>query len=221
MPPRGHYLAAEVGRLAGVSGNKIGQWARRGYIRSSQSEDTPRIYSYQDVAEAMFVHELELMHVPHKEIRGTIQSLRKEHGYSWPLSNADLLVTVAPDSADGKPTPAHVLVRGDVRFVRPARSMDAGLLTMEVDTVAIDGALRRGGWITRELPDLEHIEIHPDRLSGRPTIRDRRVPAEDIARLALESENWDEIRDGYDLTNDQIRDAVRWWQRVEEYSAAA
>ncbi len=48
MPPRGHYLAWEAGQLAGVSGNAIGQWGRRGYIHASQSEAVPKVYSYQD-----------------------------------------------------------------------------------------------------------------------------------------------------------------------------
>ena len=58
MKPLGYYLAHEVGWLAGVSGDRIGQWARRGYIRSSVSSVVPLVYSYQDVAEAMVVHEL-------------------------------------------------------------------------------------------------------------------------------------------------------------------
>ena len=33
----GHFLAGEVGEMAGVSGNTIGQWARWGYIKASQS----------------------------------------------------------------------------------------------------------------------------------------------------------------------------------------
>jgi hypothetical protein len=46
MPPRGHYLASEVGQLAGVSGERIGQWSRYGYIRASQSDDEyPLVYS--------------------------------------------------------------------------------------------------------------------------------------------------------------------------------
>ncbi len=31
LRPRGYYLAHEAGWLAGVSGDRIGQWARRGY----------------------------------------------------------------------------------------------------------------------------------------------------------------------------------------------
>ena len=44
--PRAHgtFLAGEVGELAGVSGNTIGQWARWGYIRASQSDGDPHVY---------------------------------------------------------------------------------------------------------------------------------------------------------------------------------
>ncbi len=74
--PRGHYLAREVGQLAGVSGDMIGQWARRGYIHSSQSRagEIPRVYSFQDIAEAMIVHELLEHEVSHREIKWAIKT---------------------------------------------------------------------------------------------------------------------------------------------------
>ncbi len=56
--PLGIYWAVEVGQLAGVSRRTVGQWARHGYIRSSRSTTSPRVYSFQDVAEAIVVHEL-------------------------------------------------------------------------------------------------------------------------------------------------------------------
>ena len=58
--PRAHgsFLAGAVGELAGVSGNTIGQWARWGYIRASQSDGDPHVYSVEDVAEAAMVHAL-------------------------------------------------------------------------------------------------------------------------------------------------------------------
>ena len=43
--PHGRFLASEAGELAGVSGTTIGQWARRGLIRSSIYDDEPRVYS--------------------------------------------------------------------------------------------------------------------------------------------------------------------------------
>ncbi len=89
----GHLLAAEVGELAGVSGTTIGQWARRGYIRSSASDAEPRGYSVEDVAEAVIVGELLRRDVSHADIRRAIARLRGEHG-SWPLSRAALGTTV-------------------------------------------------------------------------------------------------------------------------------
>jgi len=88
----GHLLAAEVGELAGVSGTTVGQWARRGYIRSSQSEGEPRVYSVEDVAEAAIVADLLRRGVRHGDVRRTVERLRGDYG-QWPLSEARLAVT--------------------------------------------------------------------------------------------------------------------------------
>ncbi len=88
----GHFLAAEVGELAGVSGTTIGQWARWGYIRSSVSEAEPHVYSVEDVAEAAIVGELLGRGVSHADVRRAIARLRAEYG-EWPLSEAPLGTT--------------------------------------------------------------------------------------------------------------------------------
>ena len=85
----GRFLAAEVGELAGVSGTTIGQWARRGYIRSSASDREPRVYSVEDVAEAAIVGELLGRGVPHADVRRAVERLGEEYG-AWPLSEAPL-----------------------------------------------------------------------------------------------------------------------------------
>lgn len=90
--PHGHFLAAEAGELAGVSGTTIGQWARRGYIRSSQSDGEPRVYSVEDVAEAAIVHSLLERGVGHAQVRRAMERL-VDYG-DWPLSEA-LLATTA------------------------------------------------------------------------------------------------------------------------------
>src|SRR3954469_20253574 len=92
--PHGRLLAADVGALAGVSGTTIGQWARRGYIRSSQSSEDPRVYSVEDVAEAAIVSELVRRGVRHAEIHAAIERLR-DRG-QWPLSEAHLETTEEP-----------------------------------------------------------------------------------------------------------------------------
>jgi DNA-binding transcriptional MerR regulator len=85
----GELLAGEVGELAGVSGTTVGQWARRGYIRSSVSGGDPHVYSVEDVAEASIVGELLARGVRHADIRRAIDRLGGEYG-EWPLSEAPL-----------------------------------------------------------------------------------------------------------------------------------
>jgi DNA-binding transcriptional MerR regulator len=87
----GRFLAGEAGDLAGVSGTTIGQWARRGYIRASQSAGDPHVYSLEDVLEASVVHALLERGIGHAAIRRTIAALG-EYG-EWPLSVAPLATT--------------------------------------------------------------------------------------------------------------------------------
>lgn len=180
LRPRGYYLAHEAGRLAGVSGDRIGQWARRGYIRASVSTEIPHVYSYQDVAEAMVVHELDLRHVPLRQIKRAIKLLRQEFG-DWPLTEAPI-ATATLDVPEGAFTDL-VLGHADGGYTDLNRMPRAGVFALgDVRRIARD--LRRGGWAVRELPDLKSIEVDPDRLSGRPAIRGTRVPAELVAGLA-------------------------------------
>jgi DNA-binding transcriptional MerR regulator len=103
MPGRAHgsLFAADVGELVGVSGTTIGQWARRGYIRSSQSEAEPRIYSVEDVAEASIVRQLMDRGVRRPEIRRAILRLRNASARPWPLTDARL--ATASDGDDARP----------------------------------------------------------------------------------------------------------------------
>ncbi len=207
MPPRGHYLAHEVGLLAGVPGHTIGQWARRGYIKSSVSASPPpRVYSYQDVAEAMVVHDLLDHNVPHRDIKTAIESLQR-YG-DWPLTNAPLAV------AEGRvfsPDGDHTY---DVGRLGWQQVVAPGNLTR------IASQLRRGGWAVRRIPDLEHIEVDPDLLSGRPTIKGRRLPAAKVAAMASTPEGREILTEDYGLTDAEISDAERWWQATNELAAA-
>ena len=90
--------------MAGVSGTTIGQWARWGYIRSSLSQDEPRVYSVEDVAEAAVVRALLERGIRHAEIRRALAHLER-YG-TWPLSQAPLATT-----RDGPR--AHLVLRDD------------------------------------------------------------------------------------------------------------
>jgi uncharacterized protein (DUF433 family)/DNA-binding transcriptional MerR regulator len=210
--PRGWYLAREVGLLAGVSGDRVGQWARYGYIRSTWSDAIPRVYSFQDVAEAIAVHELLQRGVPHIDIRRAIEGLRDEFG-DWPLQVAPLVTTERPASA-------RIARQNEGLAFDVGRQRGQTFLSF-IELQGITDLLRRGGWALRELPDVTRIEVDPDRLSGRPTIRDRRVPAEKVARIAAMPGGLRILRSGYDVTKREADDAVRWYQRAQQISARA
>ena len=92
--PHGSFLAAEAGELAGVSGTTIGQWARRGLVRSSVSDEEPRVYSVEDVTEAAVVRALLERGIRHKDVHRLIARLG-DYG-RWPLSEATLATTTDP-----------------------------------------------------------------------------------------------------------------------------
>ena len=92
----GELSAGEVGELVGVSGTTVGQWARRGLIRSSQSDGDPRVYGVEDVGEAAIVAELLARGIPHPAIHAAIARLRDGSGRAWPLSDAWLATTEEP-----------------------------------------------------------------------------------------------------------------------------
>ncbi len=217
MSPRGYYLAHEVGWLAGVSGDRVGQWARRGYIRSSVSPVVPLVYSYQDVAEAMAVHELILRGTPLRRIKRAIELLRDEYG-DWPLTQAPLL-TAELRSSEGEPSAALLLERQGGLTDLDRDPLQGVLEIGELRRIASD--LRRGGWAVRRLPDLHHVEVDPERLSGRPTIRGTRVPAELVAKLASTVEGRKTLKSDYGVAERQIQDARRWWDAVEDMAQAA
>jgi uncharacterized protein (DUF433 family) len=213
--PRGRYLASEVGQLAGVSGNRIGQWARRGYIQSSWSTDSPRIYSFQDVAEAFVVHELEELKVTPRRIGDAVSTLREMLGTDWPLQSSTLFVPGDHLKSSGRgKTVALVMDQGRIEDIIRQHPVLG-----QVDLVEVREQLSRGGWAARDLPDLTHIEVNPDRLSGRPTIRGRRVSAAEMALLA-EDNQFEILKQGFMLSDDEVSDALRWWIKVKEYERA-
>lgn len=208
LPPRGHYLARTVGLLAGVPGHTIGQWARRGYIQSSQSTGAPRVYSYQDVAEAMVVHDLLDAGIPHRDIKTAIKTLRLEYG-EWPLTHAELATYHG----------ALVARIGGVTYDVGRHGWQE--VVNDDNLTLIASQLRRGGWAVRLVPDLEHIEVNPDRLSGTPAIRGRRIAAEKVARMAEFADGRTTLRTDYELRADEIDDAVKWWRASSRLAAAA
>ena len=217
LPPRGRYLAQEVGQLAGVSGRTVGQWAHYGYIAASQSAagEYPRVYSFQDVAEAIIVHELLERKVPRQVLRPVILGLREQYG-NWPLQRSHLETLSAPQV----PVAALLVREGNMHL----ELGDHGWQIVEhatVNPVQVAADLRRGGWAVRQLPGLRHIAVDPDLLSGRPAISGHRVPVSLVAELAVETNGIEILQEDYDLSREEIEDAVRWWTASTSYEQAA
>ncbi|HZS24648.1 MAG TPA: MerR family transcriptional regulator, partial [Gaiellaceae bacterium] len=163
----GHYSAAEVGRLAGVSARRVGQWARYGIIPSVS--ERPRVYSYADAGEAVLVRYLVEIGLKPREVRQIVEGLRADYG-EWPLA-------AAPLKHDGKLVVIHEGRGLYISALMPGHEVIAGTL---IDLKAVRTALERGGWVTWKNPR-EHIEVDPERLSGRPTIKGRRIPTTLVA----------------------------------------
>ena len=162
----GHYSAREAGRLAGVEGDRVGQWARWGHIRASVSDGEPHVYAFADVAEALAVHLLLEAGFTLPVIRRAVERLGGEH----PLSNG-----------------LHV-VDGVLAVERGDRLEDVftdhGVLPLDgrLDAVAL---LRGGGWPSF-VTGVTCVEVDPARLAGRPCLRGRRVPVELAAEGGLQ-----------------------------------
>lgn len=119
-------LAGDAGELVGVSGTTIGQWARHGYIRASQSSQVPHVYSVEDVGEAAIVASLLRRGVRHADIRRAIERL-SSYG-DWPLSEAQLATT--PD--------ARIVLREDGQtFVLTPRGWQTVAVPDEVEDVRL------------------------------------------------------------------------------------
>lgn len=192
----GHYSAAEVGRLAGVSARRVGQWARYGIIPSVSSK--PRVYSYADAGEAVLVRYLIGLGYKPREVRQVVEQLRNKYG-EWPLASAPL-------EHDGR-----LLVIKDKDGVylsvqRPDHEVIAGTL---IDLKAVRTALERGGWVSVGTTR-EYIEVDPERLSGRPTIKGRRIATEVVADLAQRPEGREILLTDFDLSEDEIEAAVNY-----------
>jgi MerR HTH family regulatory protein len=129
----GQLSAGDAGELVGVTGTTIGQWARWGYIRASQSTGEPHVYSVEDVAEAAVVRALLERKVRHRTVRLAITHLA-DYGL-WPLSQAPLATT-----RDGR----LVLLKenGDVFALSPRGWQ---LMAEPPDREEVHGRLRRSG----------------------------------------------------------------------------
>lgn len=203
----GHYSAGEVARLAGVSPQKIGSWGRYGII--PRISRRPSVYSYADAGEAVIARYLIEQGVKPKKVREMVERLRARFG-EWPLARAPL------EHEGG----LVVMREGDKVLVdvvdHPDQQVEEGTF---LSLTEVREALERGGWVAFDTPR-PHIQVSPHRLSGRPTIRDRRLPTTMVAELAERPEGRTLLRTEFGLTEEEIDEAVGYEADVAEALAA-
>ena len=200
----GVFSPRRAGALAGVSGNKVGQWARYGLIKPHVYQGRPaNRYAFFDVAEAIVVHWLQEGRFSYGEIHRAIASAREEYP-DWPLLNAQ--IGVARDvAADDRGLIVQPVGREYVETGRPGGQV---ILKPEMLDFARD-MLFTGGWLADQLR-LERIEVDPEKLGGAPTLRGRRWPVERVARIAADSEGRDLLVQDYGLDERDIGESVQW-----------
>jgi len=203
----GHYTAAEVSRLAGVSSRRIGTWARYGIVPSISEK--PKIYSYADVGEAILAHYLVDLGWRPKSVRELVERLRKRFG-PWPLATAPL-------EHDG----TFVVIReGGELLIDPIDRVDHIVIGQTLlDLKVVREALSGGGWTAITHPR-EHVEVDPNRHSGQPVVRGRRISTSDVAEIAGEPNGRQILRDDYGLADAEIDDAIEYENDVTTALAA-
>ncbi|MGA8353847.1 MAG: MerR family transcriptional regulator [Solirubrobacteraceae bacterium] len=195
--PIGSYTAAEVAKLAGVSARRIGRWAREGIILPSASAGHPHLYSYADAGEALLAHYLVKQGKKTREIRDIVLYLRDAYG-DWPLATAPLAhdgrLCLVRDGKTGRWTSVD----------RPKHEVLSGTL---LNLKQIRESLGRGGWVTLATPR-KYVEVDPDRHSGAPVVRGRRLPTALVASIANAEDGRKILRTDYGLRPAEIDDAI-------------
>lgn len=208
----GVFSPFRAGALAGVSGNRIGQWARYGLIKPTLFRGRPsNLYEFRDVAEAIVVHWLLDKGFTYFDIHQAIERARVDHS-DWPLLTAPL--GIAQHAVAGDPKGAIVLRVAQGIYVDTRSGGNQITLKPELLEAARD-MLRRGGWLAAQL-NLRRIEVDPDKLAGAPVVRGRRWPIERVAQLAEDDAGRAVLMSDYGLDRRDIEESVRWVRAAAE-----
>jgi len=64
------------------------------------------------------------------------------------------------------------------------------------------------------MEEFKWIEINPEICSGKPIIKGTRIPVKIILELLANGWSIEDIKEEYDLTEEQIKDAIRFASQV-------
>lgn len=213
------YLYAEVDRIVGLRAGTARRWIN-GYVRSGRHYDPilrvePRDTEWATWGEFVETRILaeyrEEIHT--RRLRAAIEALRHEYRSDYPLAYLQpYLSVVNRDLTISDDDETQVVVRtGQIL-------LGEGWPVIKQAQLASDD---RGAKFVAEVPpDIEFpgIVVNPNRYSGQPTLRGRRISAATIAGMVKAGEKDADLAADYGLSLDQIAEAVAF---VEKHGSAA
>ena len=223
MLDRPTYLYAEVDRLIGLPGGTSRRWIngyRRGgkfyapILRKEPSES--EWATWGEFVETRILAEFRSERVPTARLRAAVEKLRQDYG-EYPLAHlrpyldADARRLMIADG-DGDDRDWRDLVTGQ-RILGAGAELMREHARLEVDPT--------GQEFASELqldPNFPQIWTHPDRMSGQPTIGQRRIAAATVAGMVEAGEPEESIAELYEISIDSVREAVGY---AHKYRLAA
>jgi uncharacterized protein (DUF433 family) len=197
---RGIYDVAEIARITQRTPETITRWTSPG--RGNQSfirPETKGVYSFHDLISLHVISELRRRGVPKKQILNGIEYLTRELDTDRPFAH-EALATV-----------------GSSFFAQIGSWVDVGLSGQAAFEEVVLPLLRPIEYGPDRLAKLwrpqEGVWIHPGIQAGTPCIDGTRVPTHEVARLVEAGEDADDVAADFDLTPEQVDDAVRWEHR--------
>jgi uncharacterized protein (DUF433 family) len=209
---RAIYSYADVDRLVGLHSGTARRWLE-GYVRASKFYDPVlrpeptggEAVTWGEMVEARLLAEFRSRDVPVQRLRPAIVQLRGEFG-PYPLAHARPFLDV-----EGREL---------VRVVQEQVGLERPLLLVVVrngQLVLAETAERfrsaveyDGGVVGRLRPDARtpHVMMDPRRSFGQPAIRN--VRTESLAEDYRAGTSREELADLYDLTPEQVDEAIRF-----------
>lgn len=215
----GCYEAERAAALSGVPVSTVYDWARKGLVPPSLSDERPKRWSYADLMALRIVHwlrhpkdhrEVRYPASPMPEVKRALNRLQK------------LSLDIWSDAPGGALSPLLVDRRGRVIVVGPNQQMTADGQT-QLDVLDLlgpfDAELTHGPDLIRPRP---HLRIVPGKVSGEPHLEHSRLTTRTVAALAARGYDADAIAALYpDEASDALTEAIDLEQALASNAATA
>lgn len=202
----GCYEASRAAALAGVPESTVYDWARKGVVVPSVSQERPKLWSYADLMALRIVYwlrhpkqEAEVPASPMRQVRSALEQLDAAGVDLWSAGES------------GHSTPLCVDRSGTV-FIREGDSArsHAGQAALSDDLLDVLGPFDSGdGWGPDLRQPMPHLRIVPGKVSGEPHLAHSRLTTPSVAALAERGFSVEQIRRLYpDESAEALKEAI-------------